>query len=88
MTSNINVTLRRPSQSTNNIDVSLTPSPANIFINQGQTTLKYLDDLLDVNTTGKQEGSLLTYDAASGIFITSLTSSTIFDNRDINGGQF
>ena len=56
-----------------------------VLVNQSGVLLaKKLSDLLDVDISNKQDGSVLIYDALQEKFVASL----VLEKQDINGGQF
>lgn len=55
-----------------------------VLVNQSGLINRKLDNLNDVDTTGRTEGSLLIYDAISEKFLASNT----LEEQTINGGDF
>lgn len=55
-----------------------------VLVNQSGLINRKLDSLLDVDSTGRIEGSLLVYDAASEKFLVSNN----LEDQTINGGDF
>lgn len=55
-----------------------------VLVNQSGLVNRKLDSLLDVDSTGRIEGSFLVYDAASEKFLVSNT----LEDQTINGGDF
>ena len=77
----INVTVN-PRQS---ISVITSKPKQTVLVNQSGVLLaKKLSDLLDVDISNKQDGSVLIYDALQEKFVASL----VLEKQDINGGQF
>lgn len=70
--------------SNNRINVSIKPKKS-VMVNQsGVIAVRRLSDLIDVDVTGKEAGSLLIYDEVQDKFV----ASTLLDNQQINGGHF
>lgn len=56
-----------------------------VLINQsGVIAVRRLNDLIDVDTSGQTDGSLLIYDEEQNKFV----ASTLLEKQDINGGHF
>ena len=68
----------------NAINVTLSNRRQQVLINQAQATIKRLDDLINVDTTNKVDGSLIIYNAATQMF----ESSLLLDKQTIDGGSF
>jgi hypothetical protein len=75
----VNVTLRQ--SPTIGVKVNKTPS---VFVNQSGAVVKRLSDLIDVDLSTKEDGSLLIYDDETGKF----KASRLLDKQEINGGHF
>jgi hypothetical protein len=70
--------------STNRINVTITPKKT-VMVNQsGAIAVRRLSDLIDVDTTSKNDGSLLIYDEEQEKFI----ASTLLEKQTVNGGHF
>jgi hypothetical protein len=70
--------------SNNRINVTIKPKKS-VMVNQsGLIAVRKLSDLIDVDTTGKKNGSLLIYDEEQDKFV----ASTLLDKQEINGGQY
>jgi hypothetical protein len=70
--------------STNRINVTITPKKT-VMVNQsGVIAVRRLSDLIDVDTTSKNDGSLLIYDEEQEKFI----ASTLLEKQTVNGGHF
>lgn len=67
--SKINVTVNKRSQ---------------VLVNQSKIVSRSLNDMSDVDTTGKVDGSLLIYDEDQGKFV----ASTLLEKQTLNGGNF
>jgi hypothetical protein len=81
--SGINVVLTNRQQTTTGINVALSNQRQKVLINQSQP-IKSIGDLIDVDTSGKVDGSLLIYNASTQKFEASL----ILDKQDIDGGIY
>lgn len=56
-----------------------------VLINQsGVIAVRRLDDLIDVDTSGQTDGSLLIYDEEQKKYL----ASTLLEKQNINGGHF
>jgi hypothetical protein len=55
-----------------------------VLVNQSKLVSRTLNDLSDVDTSAKTDGSLLIYDESQGKFL----ASTLLDKQQINGGNF
>jgi hypothetical protein len=55
-----------------------------VFVNQSGIVITRLDNLADINTSGKEDGSLLIYDEQKEQF----KASRLLDKQEINGGHF
>lgn len=56
-----------------------------VLINQsGVIAVRRLNDLIDVDTSGQTDGSLLIYDEEQNKFV----ASTLLEKQTINGGHF
>ena len=56
-----------------------------VIANQsGLIAVRRLSDLLDVDTSGKIDGSILIYDEEQGKFV----ASTLLEKQTVNGGHF
>jgi hypothetical protein len=56
-----------------------------VLVNQsGVIAVRKLGDLVDVDTSSNQDGSLLIYDETQEKYI----ASTLLDKQNINGGHF
>jgi hypothetical protein len=55
-----------------------------VVVNQSGLVARKIGDLVDVDTTGKVDGSLLIYDEDQEKFV----ASTILQNQILNGGNF
>lgn len=55
-----------------------------IMVNQSNLASRSLDDMIDVDTSEKSDGSLLIYDETSSKFKTS----KLLEKQIINGGHF
>ena len=56
-----------------------------VMVNQsGAIAVRRLSDLLDVDISSKEDGSLIIYDEDTGKF----KSSTLLDKQEMNGGHF
>lgn len=56
-----------------------------VLINQsGVIAVRRLDDLIDVDTSGQTDGSLLIYDEEQQKYV----ASTLLEKQQINGGHF
>lgn len=60
------------------------PSPPRIIVNQSASTINYLTDLFDVDTSSNQNGSILVYDSTRQLFVATRT----LDNQIIDGGSY
>jgi hypothetical protein len=58
--------------------------PPKILVNQGGIAPIFVSDIEDVNISNLQDGSVLIYDSATGLF----TASTLLDEQDVDGGLF
>ena len=67
--------------STINVQLKKTPT---VFIHQSGSVTKRLSELLDVDVSTKEDGSLLIYDEETQKF----TASRLLDNQEINGGLY
>lgn len=68
----------------NKINVVVKPKKT-IMVNQsGVIAVRKLSDLLDVDTSGTADGSILIYDETQEKFL----ASTVLDKQKINGGHF
>jgi hypothetical protein len=76
---NINVRINQNA----NIGVKLNKSPT-VAVNQSGLISRFLDDLIDVDTSAKTDGSLLVYDAVQEKFV----ATTLLEKQTINGGHF
>ena len=66
------------------ISVMIKPKPT-VLVNQSSLIAsKRLSDLLDVDVSAKQDGSLLIYDENQQKFL----ASTLLEKQNINGGHF
>ncbi len=66
------------------INVTIKPKKT-VMVNQsGVIAVRRISDLIDVDTSGKTDGSLLIYDEETEKF----KASTLLDKQDINGGQY
>ena len=66
------------------ISVMTKPKPT-VLVNQSSLIAsKRLSDLLDVDVSAKQDGSLLIYDENEQKFL----ASTLLEKQNINGGHF
>ena len=80
MADNINVTIR-PKTS---IAVRTEPKRT-VMVNQaGTIAIRRLSDLIDVDVSAKEDGSLLIYDETQEKFV----SSRLLEKQNINGGHF
>lgn len=77
-----NVRVRIKSTS-NNIRAKIQDTPR-VLVNQLAYPPLHLDDLLDVDLSTKQDGSLLIYNVQSEKF----ESSILLEKQNINGGHF
>lgn len=68
---------------TNTINVKVNKRSA-VLVNQSKLVSRSLDDLTDVDTSNKTDGSLLIYDESQGKFV----ASTILEKQTLNGGNF
>jgi hypothetical protein len=75
------------------INVTITPSAniavkrksnPRILINQSDSTFKNLGDLVDVDLTNLEDGSLLIYDILTQKFV----ASRLLEKQEIDGGEF
>lgn len=55
-----------------------------VMLNQANLTTRTLDQLTDVDLTGRSDGDILIYDSTSEKFV----SSKILEKQTINGGHF
>lgn len=68
----------------NQLDVSIKRKPS-VFVNQsGLIAAQRLGDLLDVDISAREDGSLLIYEESSQKHV----SSRILDNQVIDGGTY
>lgn len=59
--------------------------PKSVLVNQsGVIAIRRLDDLLDVDTSAKENGSMLVYNEATGQFI----ATRLLDHQEIDGGLY
>jgi len=65
------------------VNVAINKKPR-IVVSQNMLPTKNLGDLRDVDTSSKEDGSLLIYDEETGKFITS----RLLEKQDINGGHY
>jgi hypothetical protein len=61
-----------------------TPKKSSILVNQSGFVVRTLNDLVDVDTSAKEDGSLLIYDVNQDKFV----SSRLLEKQNINGGHF
>jgi glucose/arabinose dehydrogenase len=81
MTNSLNVTVRQ-SQNRNNVIVK---PKQTVMVNQaGVVAARRLSDLLDVDVSAKEDGSLLIYDVNQEKFV----ASRLLDKQEMNGGHF
>lgn len=81
MTNSLNVTVRQ-SQNRNNVIVK---PKQTVMVNQaGVVATRKLSDLLDVDVSAKEDGSLLIYDVNQEKFV----ASRLLDKQEMNGGHF
>lgn len=66
------------------INVLLSNRRQQVLINQAEATVRRLDDLIDVDTTNKVEGSILVYNSTTQLFETTL----FLTNQTIDGGSY
>jgi hypothetical protein len=69
--------------SSNRINVKVNKKNS-VLVNQSKLVSRTLNDLTDVDTSAKTDGSLLIYDEIQGKFL----ASTLLDKQQINGGHF
>lgn len=55
-----------------------------VFVNQSGLIVRRLGDLVDVNLSAKEDGSLLIYDEQQEQFV----ASRLLEKQEINGGHF
>jgi hypothetical protein len=55
-----------------------------VLINQSSTAVRSIGELIDVDTSGKTDGSLLIYDETQDKFV----ASTLLEKQTVNGGHF
>ena len=55
-----------------------------VLVNQSNLVSRSLNDLIDVDTSNKTDGSLLIYNESQG----KLVASTILEKQTLNGGNF
>jgi hypothetical protein len=60
------------------------PKRSSILVNQSGFVARTLGDLVDVDTSTKEDGSLLIYDVNQEKFV----SSRLLEKQNINGGHF
>lgn len=77
--SNIKVTV----SSSPGINVKRQKTPS-VLVNQSGLVIRSLDDLIDVDTSAKTDGSLLIYDEQQEKFL----ASTLLEKQTVNGGHF
>jgi hypothetical protein len=66
------------------INVTIKPKKT-VMVNQsGLLAVRRLNDLLDVDTSTKTDGSLLIYDEEQEKFV----ASTLLEKQTVNGGHF
>jgi hypothetical protein len=58
--------------------------PGRVLVDQSGLVSRSLNDLVDVDTTTKTDGSLLIYDETQRKF----TASTLLEKQTLNGGNF
>jgi hypothetical protein len=66
-----------------NINVKIKKTPT-VVVNQSGLVSRFLNDLNDVDTSNKTDGSLLVYNATQEKFL----ATTILEKQSINGGHF
>ena len=55
-----------------------------VMVNQSNLVSRTLNDMLDVDTSGRSDGSLLVYDEEESKF----KATKLLDKQTINGGHF
>lgn len=55
-----------------------------VVVNQSGLVARKLGDLVDVDTSAREEGAVLVYDESTGKFL----ATTLLENQKINGGFF
>jgi hypothetical protein len=65
------------------ISVNVKKKPQ-VLVNQAGLTTRKLSDLIDVNLSAKEDGSLLIYDEETEQFV----ASTLLEKQTVNGGHF
>jgi hypothetical protein len=80
MADNINVTIRQR----NSIAVRTEPKRTVLVNQSGIIAVRRLSDLIDVDVSAKEDGSLLIYDETQEKFV----SSRLLEKQNINGGHF
>ena len=65
------------------INVKIKKRPT-VVVNQSGLASRFLNDLNDVDTSNKTDGSLLVYNATQEKFL----ATTILEKQSINGGHF
>jgi hypothetical protein len=69
--------------SSNRINVKVNKKNT-VLVNQSKLVSRNLNDLSDVDTSAKKDGSLLIYDEENNKFV----ASTLLEKQQINGGNF
>jgi hypothetical protein len=55
-----------------------------VLVNQSKLVIRSLNDLIDVDTSAKTDGSILIYDEEQKKFV----ATTLLEKQEINGGFF
>jgi hypothetical protein len=66
------------------INVQIKPKQTVLINQSGAIAVRRLSDLLDVDISEKEDGSLLIYDEVQGKFV----ASRLLEKQNINGGHF
>lgn len=68
----------------NKLKVMVNPKKTVLVNQSGVIAVRKLSDLLDVDVSAKEDGSLLIYDVNQEKFV----ASRLLDKQEINGGHF